>query len=115
MTLMPHIISSNNSVKNGDSPHPSPPRPLASRQRVTVAIPTPLVERLRNAVYWTGHQTLVQIVVDSLEETLAAMEHANGGPFPGRLAPLKSGRRSRKRPPPHLIATDSPSGACVTG
>jgi hypothetical protein len=103
---MPDINSSTNGAKNGEIPQPSLPRTLVSRQRVTVALPTPLVERLRNAVYWTGHQTLVQIIVDSLEDTLTAMEHANGGPFPGRLAPLKSGRRPRNPPPSHLIATD---------
>jgi hypothetical protein len=110
---MPDIISSTNGAKNAVIPQPSPPRTLASRQRVTVALPTPLVERLRNAVYWTGHQTLAQIIIDSLEDTLTAMEHANGGPFPGRLAPLKSGRRPRKPPPSHLIATEPSSGACV--
>jgi hypothetical protein len=85
--------------------------PKPSRQRVTVSLPVPLVERLRNAVYWTEHHTLVQIIVDSLEDTLSAMEHANGGPFPGRLAPLKAGRRPRKQPSSPVIATASASGA----
>jgi hypothetical protein len=111
---MPDIISSTDGAKNAEFLQPSPPCTVASRQRVTVALPTSLVERLRNAVYWTGHQTLAQIIVDSLEETLTAIEHANGGPFPRRLAPLKSGRRPRKPPPAHLIATESSSEACVT-
>jgi len=99
------IVSSTNSAQNAGmlQPESSPNRP--SKQRVTVAIPTLLVERLRNAVYWTGHHTLAQIVVNSLEGTLAVMEHANGGPFPRRVGPLKAGRRPRKPPPPHIIAT----------
>jgi hypothetical protein len=85
--------------------------PKPSKQRVTVSLPVPLVERLRNAVYWTEHHTIVQIIVDSLEDTLTAMEHANGGPFPGRLAPLKAGRRPRKQPPsPVIEAASSTSG-----
>ncbi|HXX73884.1 MAG TPA: hypothetical protein VEI50_02025 [Nitrospiraceae bacterium] len=110
---MPDTIPSNNGVHGTGLPQSPLPRTQPARQRVTVSLPTPLVERLRNAVYWTGHYTLAQTIVDSLEDTLTAMEHANGGPFPGRLAPLKSGRRPRKPPPSHLIATESSSGACV--
>lgn len=109
---MQDIISSSKGINGAGLPNQALTRTQAARQRVTVSLPTPLVERLRNAVYWTGHHTLAQIIVDSLEETLTAMEHANGGPFPGRLAPLKSGRRPRKPPPSHLIATESSSGAC---
>lgn len=112
---MPDTVSSNDDIIRTGVPRTAPVRVQAARQRVTVSLPTPLVERLRNAVYWMGHRTLAQIIVDSVDETLTAMEHANGGPFPGRLGPLKSGRRSHKTPPSHLIATDSTSGACAAG
>ena len=110
---MQDIISTSNGINGVGLPKPALPRIQAARQRVTVSLPTSLVERLRNAVYWTGHHTLAQIIVDSLEDTITAMEHANGGPFPGRLAPLKSGRRPRKPPPSRLIATDSSPGVRV--
>jgi hypothetical protein len=114
INLMEHTTSLINGTKTNGISQPEQSRPPASRQRVTVSLPLMLIERLRNAVYWTDQRTLAQVIVDSLEDTLTAMEHANGGPFPGRLAPLKAGRRPRKQPPAPIIATESASGACVT-
>jgi hypothetical protein len=68
-----------------------------SRQRLTVFLPTSLLDRLRNAVYWTGTRPLAQIIGDALEQAVTDMEQANGGTFPQRLAPLKPGR-PRRRP-----------------
>src|SRR5215472_12133835 len=100
------IVSSTNSAQNAGMLQPVPSRNRPSRQRVTVSIPTLLVERLRNAVYWTGHHTLAQIIVDSLEGTLAVMEHANGGPFPSQEDVLVSHRL-----PPSLQPTVHPEQA----
>ncbi len=96
-------------------PQPAWPRTRASRQRVTVSLPVPLVERLRNAVYWTEQRTLAQIIVDAIEDALTAMEHANGEPFPERLAPLRTGRRPRKPSPSRMAESESSSGANLTG
>jgi hypothetical protein len=82
---MEHKTSLINGTNTNGMSQPARLRPSASRQRVTVSLPVTLVERLRNAVYWTDQPTLAQIIVDSLEDRLAAMEHANGGPFPERL------------------------------
>lgn len=68
------------------------------KQRVTLFLPTPLIERLRNAVYWTDNHPLAQIITDAIEDAVAEMEHANGGIFPKRLAPLKPGRPRRASP-----------------
>lgn len=62
------------------------------KQRVTITLPVNLLERLRNAVYWTGHGTLARLITDALEDAVSQMEEANAGPFPERLAPLKRGR-----------------------
>ncbi len=64
-------------------------------QRVTLALPTPLIERLRNAIYWTAHSTMARVMTDALHDVVAELEHANGGPFPPRLTPLKRGRPRR--------------------
>jgi predicted DNA-binding protein len=69
--------------------------PSRRKQRVTIFLPSPLIERLRNAVYWTGSRPLAQIVTDAVEDAVTEMEHANGGVFPARLAPLKPGRPRR--------------------
>jgi len=82
---------------------PAQRRPSAVRlrkQRVTITLPLALLERLRNAVYWTGHATLARLIADALDIAVTKMEEANGRSFPQRLAPLKRGRpRIRTRPP----------------
>jgi hypothetical protein len=74
------------------------PTPVRTRkQRVTITLPVVLLERLRNAVYWTGHGTLARLISDALEQAVTSMEQGNGQAFPQRLAPLKRGRPSTKQ------------------
>lgn len=80
---------------NGGKPASSPPQ----TQRMTVCLPAPLIERLRNAVYWTEQRTLARIITDALEDAVTELEHSNGGTFPPRLAALKPGRPQRKPSP----------------
>ena len=69
------------------------------KQRVTITLPVALLERLRNAVYWTGHGPLARLISDALDDAVTNMEQSNGQPFPQRLAPLKRGRpRTNSRP-----------------
>ena len=77
-------------------------RPSRSRkQRVTITLPLSLLERLRNAVYWTGHGPLARLICDALDDAVSHMEDANGQEFPQRLSPLKRGRpRTKNRPVP---------------
>ena len=80
------------------APNSRPARPR--KQRVTITLPLSLLERLRNAVYWTGHAPLARLICDALDDAVAQMETANGKAFPQRLAPLKRGRpRTKNRPP----------------
>ncbi|HJT19995.1 MAG TPA: hypothetical protein VJ746_05970 [Nitrospira sp.] len=62
------------------------------KQRVTITLSLDLLERLRNAVYWTGHGTLACLIAEALDNAVSQMEDVNGGPFAKRLAPLKRGR-----------------------
>ncbi len=77
--------------------HRMPPR--RPRQRITVFLPIPLIERLRNAVYWTGHRPLAQIIAEAIDDVVSEMEQDNGGVFPQRLSALKPGRPRRVRQP----------------
>jgi len=82
-----------------------PSGPQSRKQRVTITLPVALLERLRNAVYWTGHGTLARLIADALGDAVAQMEQANGQAFPQRLAPLKRGRpRSKNQPAPRFAA-----------
>ncbi len=85
------------------------PSALRQRQRLTIFLPAALIDRLRNAVYWTEQRTMAQIIAEAVEDAVAALERANGGPFPARLAPLKPGRPRRRRAPARL-ASVSPGG-----
>lgn len=71
-------------------------RPL-SKQKITFSLPTPLIERLRNAVYWTGNRPLASLVEEALEALVTEMEVINREAFPQRLSPLKAGRRQGTR------------------
>ncbi|BFU96547.1 MAG: protein of unknown function [Nitrospira sp.] len=62
------------------------------KQRVTITLSVDLLERLRNAVYWTGHGTLARLITEALDDSVSQMEESHGGAFPQRLAPLKRGR-----------------------
>jgi len=70
----------------------SHPRARSRKQRVTITLPNALLERLRNAVYWTGHVPLARLICDALDHTVTQMEEANGQVFPQRLSPLRRGR-----------------------
>lgn len=83
----------------------------AKKQRVTISLPTSPIERLRNAVYGTGHRPLVALVSEAIEDILAQMEEGNGGAFPQRVAPLKGGRRQGPRPPFPPATAHSPESA----
>ncbi len=59
---------------------------------VTISLPAALMERLRNAVYWTGDRPLASLVADAIEDVVTQMEDYNGGAFPQRVSALKRGR-----------------------
>jgi hypothetical protein len=83
---------------NGSS-HANSSQKESRKQRVTITLPVELLERLRNAVYWTGHGPLARLIVDALDDAVSSMEQSNGQPFPQRLAPLKRGRPRTKSSP----------------
>ena len=100
-------ISINHLALNGIHQPVLPSRP-SQKQRVTVSLPTALIERLRNAVYWTGHRPLVGLVAEAIEDIVTRMEEVNGGAFPQRVSPLKVGRRQGTRSSVHPTTTQSP-------
>lgn len=92
MTNHPLNAPIGEAVMNDTSSHMPIRRP---RQRLTVFLPLPLIERLRNAVYWTECRPLAQIIADAVDDEVSEMERANGGVFPQRLSALKPGRPRR--------------------
>ncbi len=60
--------------------------------RLTVNLPGDLVDRVRNAVYWSPSLKLSWLIAQSLRTSLAEMESLRQGPFPQRKNPLRAGR-----------------------
>ena len=68
------------------------PRRPADKQRVTVQLSSVVVERLRNAVYWTPGLTLTSFIEGCVAETVQRMETERGMEFPQRESALRAGR-----------------------
>ncbi|MBP6265253.1 MAG: hypothetical protein KA426_18555 [Nitrospira sp.] len=62
------------------------------RQRMTVSLPVDLLERMRDAAYWTSGTTMAGLISSAMEELLNNLESQNGRPFSPRLQDLKPGR-----------------------
>lgn len=68
-------------------------RPLnPSKERLTVSISAEVVDRLRNAVYWTEGATIASLVESCIVHTVNAMEEKRGKTFAPRSSPLRVGR-----------------------
>src|ERR1043165_8097200 len=78
--------------------------------RLTVSLPGDLVERLRDAVYWSPSLTLAWLIAQSLRTSLTEMESLRQCPFPKRTKALRAGR-------PRLVGQTMslPSRARLTG
>ena len=103
-------LSINHIILNGMH-QPLQPSPPSQNQRVTVSLPTPLIERLRNAVYWTEDLPLAGLVAEAIKDIVTQMEEVNGGTFPQRVSPLKRGRRQRKNSPINSTTIHFPDSA----
>ncbi|RMD98840.1 MAG: hypothetical protein D6812_12740 [Deltaproteobacteria bacterium] len=67
------------------------------RTRITLNLPEPLVEKFRDAVFWTPGLTMSALAEQALARAIAALEAERGEPFPPRTARLSPGRPPRDR------------------
>lgn len=65
---------------------------MTEKQRITVQLSSDLLNRLKNAVYWTPGLTITSFMEDSLEKNLTLFEKRNDGEFEQRPEELKAGR-----------------------
>lgn len=70
-------------------------RTTKPKTRITLSLPTALVERMRTVVYWTSMLTLTSIVETGIESQLKKLE--KGRRFRARKGKIRVGR-----PPKHL-------------
>ena len=68
------------------------------RQRMTVSLPADLLERMRDAAYWTSGTTMAGLISSAIEDLLHNLESQNGRPFSPRLQDLKPGPPRSNKP-----------------
>ncbi len=74
-------------------PNTVPSKPMRkAKERLTVTLRVDLLERLRNAVFWTPNLTLARLIQEAVTQYVDALEEKNGEPFSRRIHELKGGR-----------------------
>lgn len=86
----------------GNLPTTSVPTPLPpkenrnpARERMTVHLSAELLDRVRNAVYWSPGLTLAEFTEEALQRHMDLLEEKRGEAFPARAGELKRGRPIR--------------------
>jgi hypothetical protein len=62
------------------------------KERMTVQMSRNIIERVKDAVYWTPGLTVAQLTEEALEHALDMLEKKNGKPFDKRRSELRPGR-----------------------
>jgi len=80
--------------KRGKGPQRSRLVESPQKERLTVHVPVDLIDRVKNAVYWTPGVTLAGLSEEGLLKAVQRLEkkHNQGKPFAKRKAELKGGR-----------------------
>lgn len=64
----------------------------SKKQRITVQISEDVIERIKNAVYWTPGLTLASLAEKAFSQIVDALENDREAPFQKRKEELKTGR-----------------------
>jgi hypothetical protein len=64
----------------------------SSKQRLTLNLDGDLIDRARNAVFWTPGLTLSGLAERALQEAIEKLERGRGDAFPQRSEDLRAGR-----------------------
>jgi len=79
-------------VLNGEDSTPQKKQKSSKKQRITVQISEDVIERLKNAVYWTPGLTLASLAEEAFSKAVDQLEEEKEAPFPKRKEELKTGR-----------------------
>jgi hypothetical protein len=74
------------------APRNGPSNSGGRKERMTFHLPLDIINRAKNAVYWTPGLTLADLAARSLARALDELERKRGAPFLRRKAELKGGR-----------------------
>ncbi|MHB1456874.1 MAG: hypothetical protein ACYC0V_08180 [Armatimonadota bacterium] len=70
-------------------------KPRKRRERLTVQVDVELIERVKDAVYWTHRETLAAFAERAFKAEITRMETERLEPFPKRVGELQPGRPLR--------------------
>lgn len=66
--------------------------PRQAKERMTFHLPVEVMDRAKNAVYWTPGLTLAELATEALTEAVDRLEKTRKEAFPPRKAELRGGR-----------------------
>lgn len=72
--------------------HPTEKPSRVIKERLTIHLPVDLIDRIKNAVYWTPGLTLAGLAEEAFTKALEQMEKKREEPYPPRQSELKGGR-----------------------
>lgn len=81
------VLDADDEPKKHSQKQAKPPK-----QRITVQISVDVIERVKNAVYWTPGLTLAALAEEALAKAVDELEEKNGETFSKRKDELKTGR-----------------------
>jgi len=73
----------------------SPRKASPDKERLTVQLGAEILNRLRNAVFWTPGLTMTRLIEHCIIHAVDGMERKRGRAFPQRFDQLKAGRPPR--------------------
>ena len=85
------VIPNPLAAEKAGRPEPESPSRVA-KERLTVHLTVDLIDRVKNAVYWTPGLTLAGLAQHALSQALDELEKERGEPYPPRRQELKGGR-----------------------
>jgi hypothetical protein len=87
--VVPHPDRRPASVTPKEAPVPEAKK---AKERMTFHLPVDVMERAKNAVYWTPGLTLADLAAEALSEAVDRLEKKRGHAFPSRASELRGGR-----------------------
>lgn len=69
---------------------------LGRVEQIAVRLPSELVQRMRDAVYWTPGATITALIERGATAEIARLERERGEAFPRANAPVRKGRPVRR-------------------
>lgn len=89
--ISPNVVNNDKEVVEEDSIQIRRPK-HSKKQRITVQISENIIDRIKNAVYWTPGVTLASLAEEAFSKIVDEIEKSRGTPFPKRKDELKTGR-----------------------